>query len=132
MASRPIPEYIDAMCPRLAEDPLIDLYIELATDRTSPTFFGPTFTNYAIALRAMHDFTLYFDRKRGEAGFITDRTEGRVSKRYLHNMSRASRNDLAMTVYGQRLHALIRARGPIMLTAVSNLNEDAAFVEVEY
>jgi hypothetical protein len=118
MASQPVNTYIETMCPRLFADPAMDVYVELATDRTSLDFFGANFYNYAIALRAMHDYTLDTTRRRGEAGFVTDRTEGRLSVRYLHNMSRNSRNDLMMTSYGQRLHSLIRARGPIAMVAV--------------
>jgi hypothetical protein len=119
MASLPVEDYIEASCPALFASPLIDIYLELATDRTSQEFFGPNLYNYAVALRAMHLYTVAATRKRGEAGFITDRTEGRLSVRYLHNMSKSSRNDLMMTSYGQELHSLIRARGPVASVAVS-------------
>jgi hypothetical protein len=118
MASLPVETYIESMCPRLFADPVMDVYLELATDRTDATFFGANLYNYAIALRAMHDYTIDVTRRRGEAGFVTDRTEGRLSVRYLHNMSRTSRNDLMMTSYGQKLHSLIRARGPVATVAV--------------
>lgn len=122
MASLPVDTYINAMCPALAASASLDVYIELATDRTSRDYFGDNLYNYAIALRAMHEFTLDATRLGGEAGFITDRTEGRLSVRYLHNMSKQSRNDLMMTVYGQKLHALIRARGPIIGVASPSLD----------
>lgn len=118
--ARPVLEYIQFMYPRLYQDPARDIYIELATDRTSAAYFGVNLTNYAIALRAMHDFCLVTERKQGEAGFVTDRTEGRLSKRYLHNMTKSSKNDLDLTSYGQRLHAIIRARGPICGLAVTS------------
>lgn len=120
MASLPVNTYIETMCPRLYADPTMSVYVELATDRTSLEFFGDALYNYAIALRAMHDYTITTTRRRGEAGFITDRTEGRLSVRYLHNMSKNSRNDLMMTSYGQELHSLIRARGPVAAVAVSS------------
>jgi hypothetical protein len=122
MASRPVTEYIENMCPRLFANPGMDMYIELATDRTNLAYFGDNLYNYAIALRAMHDYTIDATRSRGEAGFITDRTEGRLTVRYLHNMSRESRNDLMMTSYGQKLHSLIRSRGPIAGIAVADLD----------
>lgn len=122
MASLPVDTYIHAMCPALAESASLDVYIELATDRTSREYFGDNLYNYAIALRAMHDFALDTTRTGGEAGMITDRTEGRLSVRYLHNMSKQSRNDLLMTVYGQKLHALIRSRGPIIGVANPDLD----------
>jgi Tfp pilus assembly ATPase PilU len=118
MASQPVNTYIETMCPRLFADPSMDVYVELATDRTSQNFFGVTYYNYAIALRAMHNYTINSTRRRGEAGFITDRTEGRLSVRYLHNMSKNSRNDLMMTSYGQELHSLIRSLGPVASVAV--------------
>lgn len=122
MAARPVTEYIENMCPRLFASPAMDMYIELATDRTNFAYFGDNLYNYAIALRAMHDYTIDATRPRGEAGFITDRTEGRLTLRFLHNMSKASRNDLLMTSYGQKLHALIRSRGPAAGIAVADLD----------
>jgi hypothetical protein len=102
--------------------------VELATDRTSQSFFGDLFYNYAIALRAMHMFTISNSRKGGEAGFITDRTDGRLTLRYLHNMSKESRNDLMMTSYGQQLHALIRSRGPAAGIANTALDLDTGVI----
>jgi hypothetical protein len=122
MATRSVSEYIQAMCPKLYKDVSMDIYVDLATDRTNASFFGTKFYNYAIALRAMHDYSIDAGRKNGEAGFITDRTEGRVSVRYLHNMDRKSKNDLLMTSYGQKLQALIRSRGPVCAIADSDLD----------
>jgi len=128
MAALPIETYIASMCPLLNARPDRAVFIELATDRIDPTYFGDKFTNYAIALRAMHDFTLFSTRLRGESGFVTDLTEGRVTKRFLHNMSRPSRNDLPMTVYGQALHALIRSLGPIISVGVVATDEIAGMI----
>jgi hypothetical protein len=112
------------MCPNLYNDPGLSVYVELATDRTSLDFFGANLYNYAIALRAMHDFTIDKTRKRGDGGFITDKTEGRLTMRFLHNMSRSSRSTLLMTSYGQKLHELIRSRGPVIGMAVPGLDLD--------
>lgn len=128
MAARPVTEYIQIMCPTLYANPGMDLYIELATDRTSSSYFGASLYNYAIALRAMHDFTIDNSRPSGEAGYVTDRTEGRVTVRFLHNMDRASRNDLLMTSYGQKLHALIRSRGPACGIANTDLDLDTGVI----
>jgi len=122
MASLPVDTYIQTMCPRLFNDPGRAVYVELATDRTSQEYFGDLLYNYAIALRAMHDFTIDKTRTRGDGGFITDKTEGRLTMRFLHNMNRNSKSTLLMTSYGQKLHELIRARGPIIGTASPDLD----------
>jgi hypothetical protein len=132
MASLPVNTYIQTMCLRLFNDPGRDIYIEVATDRTSLDFFGPDFYNYAIALRAMHDYMIDKSRKYGDGGFITDKTEGRLTVRYLHNMNKSSRSTLLMTEYGQKLHELIRARGPIIGVAPPSCDgDDGYFVGTE-
>ena len=104
--ARTVLEYITAFCPALVADAAYDVYVELATEQSDSTFFG-TFYNFAIALRAMHMYTL--DQRAiadgGSAGLVTSVAEGKLQKSYLHNMNRQSRSDLLMTAYGNRLHS---------------------------
>lgn len=106
-----------------------DFYIELATDMTSVSYFG-TKKNYAIALRAMHNYIIDRDRPAGEAGLITGKSEGNLSVRYWNKVEKGRYSDLQMTHYGQRLLALMKASGPPIGVAqdansiLANLNID--------
>lgn len=112
MASLPVATYITALCPLLAASDAMDIYVELATDMTSADYFGAKYTNYAIALRAMHNFAVDRERPFGEAGLVTAKTEGRVSIHYWNQVPEHSSSDLHMTSYGKRLWALINTLKP--------------------
>ena len=114
--AREVLEYIEAISARAYASPVIDIYVELAQAQLGSDVFGDLY-NYAVALKALHDWTIDTDRQNGESGLITDRTEGRLTLRYLHNMNKESKTDLLMTSYGQKLHSLIRrCAGPIART----------------
>jgi hypothetical protein len=112
LADRTITEILTALCPSLMTSGISDLYIDIATEETSADFFGKYYS-YAIALRSAHIYTLDVSRPNGDAGLITAKAEGRLQMSFLHNMTRASKSDLNMTSYGQRLQSLIRSLGPI-------------------
>lgn len=113
LVDRTVAELVTALCPTLAADAAYDIYVDIATEDTDATFFG-NYYNYAIALRAAHYYTMDTTRTAGDSGLITSKQEGKLQVSYLHNMNRSSRTDLTMTHYGQRLHALMRRRGPII------------------
>lgn len=112
MAAYPVLTYITAMCPALSTSAAYDIYVELATDMTDINYFGTKYTNYAIALRAMHNFSVDRERPLGEAGLVTAKTEGRVSIHYWNQVPEHSSSDLHMTAYGKRLWALINILKP--------------------
>ena len=112
LADRTVMEILTAICPDIITGGISDLYIDIAAEETSSAFFGK-FYSYAIALRAAHIFTLDDTRSDGSAGLITAKQEGRLQMSFLHNMTRASKSDLGMTSYGNRLQSLIRSLGPI-------------------
>lgn len=124
LADRTILEIVTAICPALATNGAYALYIDIATEETSSAFFG-NYYNYAVALRAAHYYTIDVKRPDGDGGLITAKSEGKLSISYLHNMNRQSRSDLLMTQYGQRLHALIRSRGPIVSISSTEFDLDA-------
>jgi len=104
--------YIQNMLPDMyAEEEKRDFYIELATDMTSARYFGNQY-NYAIALRAMHNYLVDRDRPGGDAGLVTAKTEGNVSIRYWNKVEKGRYSDLQMTTFGQRLLSLMKSSGP--------------------
>lgn len=84
------------------------LYIDLAKELVDPDYFGSLY-NFAVALRACHEFELD-KRQAGETGLITDRTEGRISLRYLHNLDKNSTSTFGYTKYGLKLLSLARSK----------------------
>ena len=119
--ARAVVEYLQALCPSLISSGFSDIYIELATSETDAAFFGDKY-NYAIALRAAHNYTVVLTKGDGSGGLITAKQEGRMQISYLHNMNRQSRSDLLLTRYGMMLQSLIRSLGPIV--SISNTNID--------
>lgn len=115
-------QFIDSMYPTMAADTeLRDFYITLAESMTDRSFFNANVVDYAVALRAMHNYSLDTDvsREHGEAGHITGKTEGNVSIRYWNKVEKGRYSDLQMTKYGQRLLALIKSQGGAISVAVS-------------
>lgn len=114
MASRAIADYVAILTPALAADATAySLYQDIAENLTDAAYFGDDY-NFAVALRMCHEYQLDNDPARagGEAGLITDKTEGRVSLRFLHNMDKSSVSTLIYTKYGLRLKSLYRIHGP--------------------
>lgn len=111
MAATPA-QFIEQMLPALyAQTAKMTFYIdEIAEPMTDAGFFGTKY-NYAVALRAMHTYTIDTNRPKGEAGLVTGLAEGSASIRYWNKVEKGRYSDLQMTHWGQRLLALIKSRG---------------------
>lgn len=94
-------QLLDVLASQYATDPNKDIYLEIATSRTSTCAFGEKY-NYAIALRAAH--LLMIRDQKGIAGQTTSRREGDLAETY-NNKTNSS--DLENTSYGQELQSLI-------------------------
>lgn len=112
-------QYVNMLIPDLgANTSVYPLYQEIAEAATDKDYFGDDYA-FALALRMCHEYTLDVDQARaaGEGGLITDKTEGRVSLRFLHNMDKNSVSTLIYTKYGLRLKSIYRRRGPTFNTS---------------
>lgn len=105
---------IETLCPKLAVSPVMDIYKELAGDRTSVEYLGKHY-NYGMALVASHLFTIDNSRPNGDSGMITSKTEGRTSISYWNAVNIKSNSDLHMTSYGKRYLSLIHMVSPAIL-----------------
>lgn len=127
-------QYIEVMNETLyAATTKRDFYITLATDMTDTSYFGDL-ANYAIALRAMHNYIIDTERVKGEAGLVTSKSEGTASIRYWNKVESERYSDLQMTHYGQRLLAIIKSRGPTISVSGddNNLLTGGVISEDEY
>lgn len=113
MATYTVDEYISFLCPALAADMNSDMYVGIAEELCSEAFFGDKL-NYAIALRACHNYTMDKTRPSGESGTVTQRTEGKVSVSFA---SAGNTTFLSATTYGERYKELMRSMGPFALTS---------------
>lgn len=105
-------EYIEMMNPTLySQTSTMNFYIDVAEGLINRAYFGDL-ADYAVALRAMHNYIIDSERPKGEAGLITAKSEGQASLRYWNKVEKGRYSDLQMTHYGQRLLAIIKARGP--------------------
>lgn len=104
-------EIITQMLPDLAADATaLAVYKEIAGYQVSADFFGDVYA-LALAYRAMHLYTIDQQRPDGEAGLITSKSEANVAVHYWNKVESGRYSDLQMTHWGQRLLALIHARG---------------------
>jgi hypothetical protein len=117
-----VTDYITAKLPALASSPNLALYITDATQRTDAVFYGVNY-NLAIALRAMHEYTLD-QRNLGAAGAIAGLREGGASIAYAPGKGLATDVDLEQTSFGRRLRGLRRASTPA--ASVLGVNDVAA------
>jgi hypothetical protein len=104
-----VTDYITAQCPALAASASLNLYIADAANRTNQAWFQGN-TSKAIALRAMHEYTLD-QRNLGAGGPISSLREGSASIGYATGKGHQLEVDLEQTSYGKRLAALIRGSG---------------------
>lgn len=90
-----------------------DSFLVLATDQTSPEWFGKN-TSMAVALLAAHFMTLSLDdsRQDGSAGAITSKREGDLAVGFNTGMDAS---DLGQTHFGRQRQRLIKAGGAVML-----------------
>ena len=101
-------EFVEIICPSLVTVSGYATYISLAESLTSSGYFGENYA-FAVALRASHLYVLNTKRS-GESGYVTAKTEGRLSKSFggLGNIQ----SELQMTSYGMQLLDLIRSTSP--------------------
>ena len=104
-----IDAYLETMSPQLITMDTKATYVSIASLATDATFFGDNY-NYAIALRMAHLFELD-SRGDNNAGFITSKTEGRVSVSYWNSPNQKSQSDLHTTRFGKTLLGLIHRIG---------------------
>ena len=85
-----IEQYIQAVAPALLQDPSLDVFIEMAKERTDSAFYGVKY-NHAVALMAAHIAFLLGagtlgagsgNAEGGSTGSITSKREGDLSVSY--------------------------------------------------
>ena len=99
-------EIIEARAPEYLNHTSIDVFIELATNKTNESVMGINY-NEAVALRAMHMLALS-DRSKGggssASGSIKSEKEGMLSRSYGSNSSNSNSNsNLSQTSWGVEL-----------------------------
>ena len=85
-----VEQYIQAVAPALMQDPSLDVYVEMAKERTDRGFYGVKY-NHAVALMAAHIAFLLGagtlgagsgNAEGGSTGSITSKREGDLSVSY--------------------------------------------------
>ncbi|MBQ2437623.1 MAG: DUF4054 domain-containing protein [Clostridia bacterium] len=85
-----IEQYIQAVAPALLQDPSLDVFIEMAKERTDRAFYGVKY-NHAVALMASHIAFLLGagtlgagsgNAEGGSTGSVTSKREGDLSVSY--------------------------------------------------
>ena len=108
-------DIISAFLPKMPADPRVSVFITLAEQRTaasSPEGWSVDKRVQAVALRAMHMWTLAVTRPLGEAGAIQNKQEGELRLGF-SPPNRTAKGiaidpDLEQTSYGRQLIGLIK------------------------
>lgn len=108
MTILPVEDYLAEVDPKLFVNPMRDMYIDLASGMTGPIFGD--FRNYAIALRASHEYTTGQGDQEA-TGLITGKSEGRASISYWNTISKGSTSTFSTTKNGKKLKALMNQLG---------------------
>lgn len=106
---------VAALAPKLASDPRLATFLEMAEQRTSQvrdTGWSVDKRAHAVAYRALHMLVLSNTRPLGEAGSIQAKREGRLSLNF-SQQARTARGisvdpDLEQTQFGRQLIGLIK------------------------
>ena len=98
-------QIITAICPALAADANVSIYLQMAEEETSGSFFGNS-RSRAVALKAAHMYVLS-RRSLGEGGSVASKSEGRLSISFSNSGSDSE--DLGQTGYGKQLLGLIES-----------------------
>lgn len=119
-----IQQYIQAVAPALMQDPSLDVYIQMAEERTSRQFYGPKY-NHAVALMAAHiAFRLGAgtmgagsgSAEGGSTGSISSKREGDLAVSYGSGAVTATAGlgdtDLSQSRWGLMLLALRKGCRP--------------------
>lgn len=108
MTILPVEDYLAEVDPTLYVNPMRDMYIELASGMTGPIF--GEFRNYAIALRASHEYTTG-QGDQSATGLVTGKSESRASITYWNSIPKSSTSTFASTKNGKKLKALMTQLG---------------------
>ena len=113
-------QYLAAICPQLAADANLSVYLEMATNQVSGCFFGTNY-NMAVALRAAHIYTLA-QRPLGDSGQISSKREGDLSVSYSTTSGESGGDDLNQTHYGKQYMQLAKQSGAAMSVLGADLS----------
>lgn len=121
-----IQQYIQAVAPALMQDPSLDVYIQMAEERTSRQFYGHKY-NHAVALMAAHiAFRLGAgtmgagsgSAEGGSTGSISSKREGDLAVSYGSGAVTATAGlgdtDLSQSRWGLMLLALRKGCRPFI------------------
>ena len=120
-----IEQYIQAVAPALLQDPSLDVFIEMAKERTDRAFYGVKY-NHAVALMAAHIAFLLGsgtlgagsgNAEGGSTGSISSKREGELSVSYSSPaatlaMKGVVESELAQSRWGLMLLALRKGCKP--------------------
>ena len=119
-----VKDIIKFECSGLYNSADLDSYIEIATQLTSSSFFGVNY-NYAIALRACHNYALTNGSfASGVGGAVRSIKEGDLSISYGQIAGLVGGGDLQLTSYGIRLKGLIDSGPGAISVTGSNIIEE--------
>jgi hypothetical protein len=113
----PIRDLLKAIAPEAqsVDDDVLDLFIEIAARRNSPSVFG-TLYRPAVAYHAAHLWALS-TRDGGKSGFLAGRRAGEVSENYI--LPKASVHGWDDTSYGRLYKELRDSRPSVKPTSTS-------------
>ena len=120
-----VEQYIQAVAPALLQDPSLDVYVEMAKERTDRAFYGVKY-NHAVALMAAHIAFLLGagtlgagsgNAEGGSVGSIASKREGDLSVSFgscavASAIKNAGDADLSQTRWGLMLISLRKGCKP--------------------
>ena len=120
-----VEQYIQAVAPALLQDPSLDVYVEMAMERTDRAFYGVKY-NHAVALMAAHIAFLLGsgtmgagsgNAEGGSTGSLSSKHEGELSVSYSSPaatlaMKGVVESELAQSRWGLMLLALRKGCKP--------------------
>jgi len=103
-------QIIEANCPKLFNSPLLSVFVQMAMDKTSKSFYGKMYP-YAVAYRAWHEFDCSGKGSNAAMGLgqIASMSEGGMSVSFANTGGEAS-SGLESTPGGRLLLALNKSR----------------------
>lgn len=106
-------EIIGAICPALAQNDALSVFVKMAEENTDRKFFGKQYA-YAVAYRACHLFTITAGSGGNSAmglGQVASITEGGLSISFATGSSASDADGgLETSKYGKMLLGLIKSR----------------------
>jgi hypothetical protein len=109
-------EQIVTTYPGIADDPDMDVYIELAKTQTGAAFYGDRYSE-AVALRAAHNLVMSkpLDYASFMSGGIASKRQGGITVDYNRSASESvDKSGLSQTTFGKQLIALMRMSNTTM------------------